>query len=519
MSKNIYDVLIIGCGIGGCSAALRAAELGKKVLLVTRSNDLMDSNTAYAQGGIIARGDDDNADLLLEDVMTAGDGLSYPPAVEQLATLGPELVYSMLVDKLNVNFTRLNGELVYTKEAAHSARRILFALDATGKEIAKTMTQAAAQHENIEIAANHTAVDLITIPHHSNNPLDIYGKDKCLGAYFLNNETGKVETVLARNTILATGGMGRIYLHTTNPIGARGDGLAMASRAKVKIINSEYVQFHPTALFHRDADRFLISEAVRGEGAVLMNHEKKAFMKQYHEDADLAPRDVVARGIWAEMLKSGLGYVWLDLSTLKVDIAKRFPTIYHQLLDYNINITKEMIPVVPAAHYFLGGVQVDLLGRSTLDNLYAVGEVSCTGIHGANRLASTSLLEALTWGYLAGEDAAKNSTPEDDPPFAHIKPWRDGGLNDDSDPTLIIQDLLTVQTTMWNYVGIMRTTSGLNRAVSDLNYLSHRTEKFYRKTKLTDQLLGLRNSIQSAQIIAHAAERNKNSLGAHYRSD
>ena len=519
MSENIYDVLIIGCGIGGCTAALRAANLGKKVLLITRSNDLLDSNTAHAQGGIIARGDDDSSDLLSQDVIAAGDGMSYPPAVNQMATLGPELVYDILVEKLGVNFNRVDGKLIYTQEAAHSSRRILFSFDTTGREIAIAMIEAADKHKNITILKNHTAVDLITIPHHSNYPLDIYGEEKCLGAYFLNNITGKVVTILARNTVLATGGIGRIYLHTTNPIGSRGDGLAMASRAKVNIINTEYIQFHPTSLYHRDADRFLITEAVRGEGAILRNNANEPFMEKYHPDADLAPRDVVARGIWQEMLHSSMGYVWLDLSGIKIDIASRFPTIYNQLLNYDIDITNGMIPVVPAAHYFIGGIKVDLKGRTNLDNLYAVGEVSCTGVHGANRLASTSLLEALTWGYRAGEDISENSYPEDDPPFDHIKPWHDTDVDTygDSDPTLMIQDQMTVQTTMWNYVGIIRTTAGLNRAVSDLNYLAHRTEKFYRRNRLTDQLIGLRNSIKSAQIITGAAERNKNSLGAHHR--
>lgn len=518
MDVEIVDVLVIGAGAAGCAAALRAADDGADVLLVVKGDDLLESNTAYAQGGIIARGADDSAELLEDDVIAAGDGLCWLPAVEQLAVQGPPLVYQFLIERLGVDFTREEGDLVYTQEAAHSRRRILYAADATGLAIAKGLRAGVLEHPRITVRTACTAVDLITLPHHSCDPIDIYLPVECLGAYVLDHTNGEVEKIMARQTILATGGLGQIYLHSTNPRGARGDGLAMASRAQVEIINAEYIQFHPTAFFHRDAERFLISEAVRGEGARLCNKRGEFFMQHYHPLADLAPRDVVARAIWEEMLREGSESLWLDLSGVEVDVKERFPTIYGKLLEYGVDITRDRIPVVPAAHYFIGGIKVDLLGRTSMRNLYAVGEVSCTGVHGANRLASTSLLEALTWGTRAGADAATRRSEKNNR-RDHVEEWQDVGLLKAIDPALIVQDWVTIRTTMWNYAGIVRTSKRLKRAQADLGYLSHRIEEFYRETKLTDQLIGLRNGIEVAQLITNAALRNPVSTGAHYRLD
>lgn len=517
--EEIYDVMVLGTGAAGCAAALTAADQGARVLLSTKGSSITESNTVLAQGGIIARGFDDSPALLAQDIYAAGDGLCWPPAVEQLATDGPPLVYDLLVKRLAVEFTRDDGDLVYTREAAHSTRRILFAADATGRAIAEGMARGVLAHPNIDFRTHQTAVDLITLPHHSTDPLDIYRSTVCLGAYLLEQKSGEVRKVLARKVILATGGLGRVYLHTTNPSGARGDGLAMAHRANADIINAEYVQFHPTAFYHRDAERFLISEAVRGEGAVLRNRKGERFMVGYHPLAELAPRDVVARAIWEEMLKEGSEYMLLDLSAVKVPIAERFPTIYATLLQYGVDITRDPIPVVPAAHYSIGGVKVDLLGRTSLHHLYAVGEVSCTGVHGANRLASTSLLEAVTWGATAGDNAAVTAREESDSRFANVADWHDADLTEAIDPALIVQDWATIRTTMWNYAGIVRNTKRLARAMADLNYLAHRIEQFYRETKLSDQLVGLRNGIEVAEIIANAAMRNPVSTGAHYRVD
>ena len=516
---QIYDVLVLGTGIGGCAAALAAADQGARVLLVTKGNSLLESNTAFAQGGIIARGEADSPELLAKDIIAAGNGLCWPPAVTQLAEAGPPLVYHLLVDRLGVPFERQDGELVYAQEAAHSTRRILYAADATGRAIAEGMAAGVRTHKNITIWRSHTSVDLITLPHHAADPLAIYQPVVCAGAYLLDQQTGEIRKVLAQKTILATGGMGQVFLHTTNPPGARGDGMAMASRARVEIINAEFIQFHPTAFYHRDAGRFLISETVRGEGATLRNRQGERFMEHHHPLGELAPRDVVARAIWVEMLKDNAEYVLLDLSDVQVDIPQRFPTIYHTLLQYGVDITHDPIPVVPAAHFFMGGVKVDLVGRTSLENLYAVGETSCTGVHGANRLASTSLLEALTWGTKAGEDAARAARDADGTRFRQVAEWQDAGLTKAVDPALIVQDWVTIRTTLWNYAGIVRTTKRLTRARADLTYLAHRIDQFYRETKLTDQLIGLRNALEVAQIITDAAARNPTSTGAHYRVD
>jgi len=514
------DIIIIGSGSAGAACALAAAKAGLSVLLLTSAPQLLESNTNQAQGGIVARPPGDTAESLAADIMNAGDGLCLPAAVELLAERVPELVDEFLIGEMGVKFNRnAQGELDYTQEAAHSVRRIVHADDLTGHEIAKKLIEAVEREPRIRALTRHTAVDLITIPHHSLDPLAVYGPVECLGAFVLEQETGRMLRVLGASTVLATGGLGQLYLHTTNPRGARGDGLAMASRAGATIINAEYVQFHPTAFYHRDADRFLISESVRGEGAILRNREGVAFMRDYHPDGDLAPRDVVARGILEEMLRTGAEYVLLDLSPLRVDPKVRFPNIYETLLQYGVDVTKDLIPVVPAAHYFCGGVKVDLWGQTNLARLYAVGEVACTGVHGANRLASTSLLEALLWGKQAAQEAARSHRPLTAEAEGAVAQWHDEGLTETIDPLLGIQDWMLIKSTMWNYAGIVRTAKRLDRAVADLSYLAHRIEQFYRETKLTNALVGLRNGIRAAQVIAEAARRNRVSRGCHYRAD
>lgn len=518
-TEPIADVLILGGGAAGSSAALTCAARGLSVALVHKDKDLAASNTAHAQGGIIGPAPEDSAQLLMSDIIAAGDGLSNPDAVAVLAEEGPPLVQSLLIDRLAVDFSRTaEGQLDLTQEAAHSTRRILHADDATGAAIAQRLIQAVRAEPRIRLIAG-TAVDLITIPHHSSDPLDVYRENECLGAYLLDNDTGVVSRLLAPATILATGGLGQVYLHTTNPPGARGDGLAMAARAQATIINSEYVQFHPTAFYHRDADRFLISESVRGEGGRLRTRTGRFFMQDYHPLGDLAPRDVVARAIHQEMLREGTDYVLLDLSALRVDPRERFPTIYETCLRFGVDITREPVPVVPAAHYFCGGVKVDLDGRTSVKRLYAVGEVSCTGVHGANRLASTSLLEALVWGRRAGADVAAHAAKGEAPRYDHVRPWQSAAAAEDIDPALVIQDWMTIKSTMWNYAGIVRSSKRLDRAYADLNYLEHRVEQFYRENRLSDPLVGLRNAIQVAQIITAAARRNRVSRGCHYRID
>jgi len=391
------DILIIGSGISGCVAALTAAQRApdRQILLITSPSDPHESSTYYAQGGIIGRGPDDTSELLAEDIMRAGDYCNDPAAVNLLAREGPRLTGEILINQLGVSFSEEPGEaLEYIKEAAHSTERILHVADATGRAIEERAIEAVRACSSVTLLTGQTAVDLITPAHHSRDPRAVYAPIACIGAYVLDQESGHVRPILARKTILATGGLGRIFLHTTTPPGARGDGLAMAYRAGARIINAQYVQFHPTAFYKRNAPLFLVSEAVRGAGAKLLNNRGEAFMARYAPEwKDLAPRDEVARSIHREMLATGADHVFLDLrSAMSTDaIKRRFPTIYERCLESGVDITEDLIPVVPAAHYFCGGVWVNDKGCSSVDNLYAIGEVSCTGVHGANRLGSASL--------------------------------------------------------------------------------------------------------------------------------
>ncbi len=521
------DVLIIGAGIAGAAAALELARNPRRhVTLLTREIDPCESNTRYAQGGIIARGPDDSADLLVRDILAAGAGASSPRAAQILAEEGPRLLEEVLIRTARVEFDRTpDGDLAYGKEAAHSRRRILHVGDGTGRAIISAMMEAIRQRPNIEVMTGLTAVDLITSPHHSHNPLAAYEPVVCHGAYVFERKRRTVHRTLATFTILATGGLGRLYRNTTNPPGARGDGLAMAHRAGARIVNAEYIQFHPTALAVPGAEGFLISEAVRGEGGILLTPEGRPFMHKYAPEwKDLAPRDVVARAIHAEMEEHGYSHVLLDIaSRLKPDVIRsRFPNIYAECLRVGVDITREPIPVVPAAHYSCGGVLTDEWGRASIANLYAVGEVACTGLHGANRLASTSLLEGLVWGVRAARDieARLNNDPAIiRPPAGDIPPWDESGLTEDSDPALIQGDMQTIQNIMWHYVGLIRSGDRLSRAIRELRHLQNEIETFYRATKLSDGLIGLRNAVEAALIIAQAARHNRQSRGCHYRVD
>jgi L-aspartate oxidase len=517
------DVLIIGCGIAGATAAIRLArDTQRQITVITRAEDAMDSNSSHAQGGIVGRGTDDSVELLEEDVLLAGAGLSYPPAVRLLAERGPELLQEVIIEQAGLQFDHdEHGNLMMGLEAAHTRRRILHVGDGTGEAIMQALLKKLQSIANITLLSKHTVVDLITFPHHASDPTAVYQPLTCHGAYVFDQDTRVVIPILARKTILATGGVGQIYLNTTNPTGARGDGVAMAYRAGANIINAEYVQFHPTALSSSDTTKFLISEAVRGEGGILLTPQGKPFMQKYAPEwKDLAPRDIVARGIYSEMVDKGYPYVLLDIASHKPAkyIRERFPHIYAFCKQQRIDITRQPIPVVPAAHYFCGGVQVDLSGRTSIPNLYAVGEVSCTGVHGANRLASTSLLEGLVWGVQAAEDIRAQSpalllTDRD------VPEWNDSGLIYEPDPNLIQADMYSVRNLMWHYVGLVRSEYRLNRAIRDLRQLWLDIEEFYRKTRLSDELIGLRNSVQTALIVAYAAHHNRSSRGCHYRED
>ncbi|MCJ7801745.1 MAG: L-aspartate oxidase [Candidatus Marinimicrobia bacterium] len=519
--SDIYktDVLIIGSGIGGATAALELAQNDIDVLLVTRAQEPEESNTYYAQGGIIYRGENDSPECLAEDLFKAGAEYNNPIAVQCIVKDGSELVKKILIDKLQVPFDRNeNGDFSLIKEGAHTSRRILHTVDITGMSIEIALLNTLKTYPNVTILTGHTAIDLLTPSHHSNDPLWIYKPQSCVSAYVLNQQTGEVIRCLSKNTILATGGLGDIFLMTSNPKGSRGDGLAMAYRASARVINCEFIQFHPTTFFHRHAPNFLISEAVRGAGARLVDSGGEPFMKRFSPEwKDLAPRDIVARGIHTIMVEQDLTNVYLDLTSYMsaTMIKNRFPTIYNQLKGYNVDITTDLVPVVPAAHYFCGGVWVDGWGCTTISDLYAVGEVSCTGVHGANRLGSASLLEGLVWGYRAAQHIMEKIQSQDIIEEQSIPEWQFAG-GDLPDMALIQQDMSSIKHIMWNYVGLIRNPKRLERAWNELRNLEFQIEQFYRMTRITDGLIGLRNAVRSALIVTAAAWANKKSIGCHY---
>lgn len=501
------DILIIGSGIAGASVALALAKKGLDVILLSTGGI---SNSSLAQGGIVYQGGGDSPDLLMRDIFLAGAGLSNPAAVSQIAHLGPDLVRKILIDELLVPF-----DTQLTQEAAHSMARILYRKDQTGLAIIDALMQKILNTKNIEFFSHHLAIDLITPSHHSKIASDIYLPPCCVGAYVLDMEKNQVDILFAKETILATGGLGEVYLHTTNPVEARGDGIAMAFRAGARIMNMEYIQFHPTALYVAGEKRFLLSEALRGEGGKLLNTKMEPFMHKYHEKGDLAPRDVVSRAIFQEMVETSADHVWLDISFKpKAWLMERFPAIYHHCKEKGFDLSAKAVPVVPAAHYSCGGVAVDLKGQTSLSRLRAVGEVSCTGLHGANRLASTSLLEGLVWAHTTADDLIQNWDQRNDY-FPPVDPWQMS--REKIDMALIRQDWNTIKQTMWNYVGLIRDRDRLRRALKMLRELQWEIDSFYEKGEPTASLIGLRNGVLSALLIAQGAWKNKHSLGCHYR--
>lgn len=512
------DVLIIGTGLASCCTALTVADQGHKVLLTTRTADPLDCATSHAQGGIIYRGQNDNPDLLAKDIQTAGAGICREAAVRQLAEKGPPLVESILIDRLGVPFDRdSQGRFDVTEEGAHCMPRILHCEDLTGHAIEERFFRTVSEHPNIQILDQTTVVDLLTLSHHSKRRTDVYETPTCVGAYLLDQKTGRVTICFARETVLAAGGLGRIFLHTSNPPGARGDGIAMAYRAGARLINLEYIQFHPTTLYAPDGGNFLISESVRGEGGVLVDAKGREFVKDYHPMGSLAPRDIVSRAIHEEMLAQHLPCVYLDITHKPADwIRERFPNIYRRCMEVDIDMTQIPIPVVPAAHYSCGGVATDLQARTTIDRLWAVGEVACTGLHGANRLASTSLLEALVWGHESGR-AIHERLGGQPYYFPQVDEWKHE--KDPVDPALIHQDWQSIRYTMWNYVGLVRSRRRLDRARRILRELQMEVDQFYASSSLNDSLVGLRNAVQTAMAVLFAASENRTSLGCHYRVD
>lgn len=518
MNDLQFDILIIGCGISGLSSAAKLAEAGLKVGIITREHKPEISNTYYAQGGIIYSKGNDN---LGEDILAASAQTSNLEAIKVVEKRSAFILEELLLDKAKTDFARdEEGKLCFTKEAAHSKDRILYQGDYTGKEIQVSLLNYLNNKKrfpNVQILCGHTAIDLLTPLHHGVRIQQRYEQNRVVGAYVLNQDTEAIVKVLAKVTILATGGVSALYLHHSNSEGARGDGHAMAKRAGAALTDMEFIQFHPTTFYGGSSHRrFLISEAVRGEGGILKNSNGVAFMEKYHPDRELAPRDVVARAIADEIIETRHDCVYLDITHKDADwLETRFPTIYNHCKEHNIDMTKESIPVVPAAHYTCGGVKVDMKGRTNLDNLYAVGEVGCTGLHGANRLASTSLLEGLTWGYLAAENILEDINDQEVYNSLDVKDWVSG--NYEADEALIHQDWLTLKQTMWNYVGLTRSSNRLARGEAMFSELFDEIQKFYKHAKPVDSLIGIRNAVEIGYQVLHSSRRNKDSVGCFYR--
>lgn len=507
------DCLVIGAGLAGSAYALHAARAGFRVELLSLGPPL-EANSDRAQGGIIY---DTSArpEELARDIMAASDQAANPAAIEQLVHEGPAALKELLLDELHVSFDHdPAGALDFTREAGHSTRRIIHAKDATGHAILANLSLRVDATPGITRRSGWVAVDLLTLSHNSTEPRDRYQPLTCFGCYALSSATGEVTAIVARKTILATGGLGGIFLHSTNEPGSVGQGVAMAWRVGARLIDLEYVQFHPTVFFKKNAPRFLITEALRGEGAVLVDSHGRPFMEEFDPRGSLAPRDVVARAISQHLTRTGESSVWLDLSSLPPDkVRERFPGVHARCLAQGVDLTREPIPVVPAAHYSCGGVHTDLSGRTNVQNLNAIGETACTGLHGANRLASTSLLEGLVGARAAARaDAADLRTEAVQPP--EPRPWQSPTKT--PDPLLIRQDLQLIQQTMWNYAGIIRSPRRLARARRILLELREDIQTFYRDCRPTRDLVELRHAVQSALLVVHAATLNPESRGCHF---
>ncbi len=514
-----FEVIIIGSGLAGLTMALQVAD-SKRVCIVSK-REVSDSASSWAQGGIAAVlnsevNNEDSIEEHIQDTLVAGAGLCDVEITRNVATQARESI-EWLINQ-GVEFTReANNNLHLTLEGGHSQRRIVHAADATGFEVQKTLAQKVREHANITILENHIAVDLLTSEKLASKKVDKNAAENhCLGAYVLDNKTGHVMTIAAQQTVLATGGAGKVYLYTTNPDVSTGDGIAMAWRAGCRVSNMEFIQFHPTCLFHPHAKSFLISEAVRGEGGLLRLPDGTRFMPEHDARLELAPRDVVARAIDFEMKKRGLDCVYLDITDKPLAFIKEhFPNIYARCLELGIDISKQPIPVVPAAHYTCGGVMVDAQGKTDIANLYAIGETACTGLHGANRLASNSLLECLVFGRAAAADIL--SAPTQAIPKLPI--WDESRVTDADEEVLITHTWDELRRFMWNYVGIVRTDKRLSRALHRIHMLRDEVQEFYSNFKISNDLIELRNLLQVAELIVESAISRKESRGLHYSKD
>jgi L-aspartate oxidase len=503
------DYLVIGSGLAGLYFALRASEHGRVVIATKHAP--ADANTAYAQGGVAGALDpEDGVAAHVEDTLRVGDGLCHRDIVELCAREAPEHIMHFAND-LGVQFDRdAAGQLALGREGGHTARRIAHVKDSTGWAIqAALLARVAERADRITLLPEHMAIDLLTTAKYG-------GPNAVFGAYLLDQRSGAIETAVARAVVLATGGCGKVYLYTTNPDVATGDGVAMAYRVGARVGNMEFFQFHPTCLYHPAAKSFLVSEALRGEGGILRLRDGTAFMPRYHAMKDLAPRDVVSRAIDAEMKRTGDDHVVLDMTHLPGDfLVDHFPNIHRRCMELGIDMRKQPIPVVPAAHYSCGGVAVDEHGRSTVRNLYAIGEVSMTGLHGACRLASNSLLEAMVFAARAADDVrgAQATRP------SHVAPWYAGEAGSSDEAVVVSQNWDEIRRLMWNYVGIVRTDRRLERAARRIELIRAEIREYYWNALINGDLVELRNIALLADLIIESARRRKESRGLHYNLD
>jgi L-aspartate oxidase len=517
--EHTSDILVMGSGLAGLGYALKVAEFAT-VNLVTKRG-VTETSTSKAQGGIAAvLGPDDRFEYHIQDTLTVGEGLSHPDIVELVVRQGPERIKELV--GLGAHFDLgANNDYDLGREGGHSRRRIIHAHDMTGAEVERILAERVLAHPNIRVFEEHMGVNLITEERVVRRGRSVVNREaNCLGAYVLNCANGEVDTFSAAITLLATGGVGKVYLYTSNPDIATGDGVAMAYRAGAMVGNMEFVQFHPTCLYHPEAKNFLISEALRGEGAILKDRRDQAFMEKYHPLKDLAPRDTVARAIDLELKKSGEDFVYLDISHRPPDfVTHRFPNIYQKCLEFGIDITQEPIPVVPAAHYMCGGVVADAWGRTTISHLFAVGEVSMTGLHGANRLASNSLLEALVFSHQAAQAAREALPGLKAQAGGGVPEWNPFGATDSEEAVVVSHNWDEIRRFMWNYVGIVRTDRRLLRAQHRIDLIKQEIQEYYWNFLITSDLLELRNIATVADLIIRMALRRKESRGLHYNLD
>jgi len=508
------DILVIGSGIGGLYFALKAAAFGKVHVVTKKAR--WDSTTNLAQGGIASvMSKPDSYEAHIRDTLTAGGGLCHRDVVEKVVEAGPPCIEEL--SRIGVEFSGKPGRYDLGREGGHSHSRVVHAADFTGRAIEQALIRATRSHPNIEIYEHHYCIDLIT-QHHLKNPNGFGKKPSCFGAYVFDSEEGRVETFRSRVTLLATGGGGRIYFHTTNPEIATADGVAMAYLAGARIGNLEFVQFHPTTLYHPEGNSFLVSEAVRGEGGRLILKSGELFMKKYHPMAELAPRDIVARAIDSELKRTGDDCVYLDVTHLGRDfLQKRFPTIFARCAELGIDMAAQPIPVVPAAHYFCGGVVTDENGKTDIENLYACGEVAMTGMHGANRLASNSLLEAVAFAKFSANEVDRELEKIAAPP--DIPAWDESGVFDSEEWVIVSHDRHTLTRMMWDYVGIVRSNNRLRKAWERCHLMVRDVREFYRRNPVRVDVVELRNMVTAAQLLIESAIQRRESRGLHYNID